>query len=268
MRILLILLLFIIPSQAFSQDWRTRAPLPLSDCAVHIPFGMPLIVHAETTMICRRGYLIQHDNRARIPIWAAYQLTAEKAVGCVSRTNNFRQDPALPPGASATASDYARSGFDIGHMVPNADMRWNAQVEEESNFFSNAAPQEPSLNRGPWRILEDAIRAWVIERGEVIIYVGPIYESHLGERIAFRVVIPNAFFKVIIDPKTKEVMAFVYPNRAITGTSITDFAIPIPEVQMMANINLPLPPDAIFLSAPWPQLVSPRVERAKHCARQ
>ena len=221
----------------------------MEQCREHVPYGEPSTRQLDTTKVCRQGYALQHDNKAKIPIWVSYTLTPRRAVGCSARTSDWDADPAIRRGSRAEPKDYAKSGYDIGHMANNNDMRWDAQVEIESNVLSNAAPQFPSLNRGPWRQLEDQTRAWVLSRNtNILVIVGPIYDSRAPTTIGNnRVTVPKAFYKVLVDQKTKEVLVFIYPATATRGDPGA-FRTSLAEVQRQSGINFGL--DKGFSLAP------------------
>lgn len=226
----------------------------MDQCKEHLPYTEPYVRRFDTTKICRQGYALQHDNKAKIPIWVAYNLTPQRAVGCFARTGDWDAEPSVKKGQRAEPKDYAKSGYDIGHMANNSDMRWDKQVQIESNVLSNAAPQLPSLNRGPWKQLEDQTRAWVLARNtNILVYVGPIYDtqapSTIGEN---RVTVPKAFFKVLVDQKAKEVLAFIYPATADQGAPGA-FRVSLSEVQRKTGINFYLPKDMNLVPVPtWP----------------
>ncbi len=214
----------------------------MSACKEHLPFTEPHIRRLDTTKICREGYALEHDNKAKIPVWVSYALTPQRAVGCFPRTADWDAEPSVKKGARAEPKDYAKSGYDIGHMANNSDMRWSKQTEAESNVLSNAAPQLPSLNRGPWKQLEDQTRAWAISRNtSILVYVGPIYDtkapSTIGEN---HVTIPGAFYKVLVDQQAKEVLAFIYPATADQGAPGA-FRTSLSEVQRRTGINFYIP---------------------------
>lgn len=228
-----------------------RLSKPMSECAQHLPYGQPASAREDVTAICREGYALLHDNHAKIPVWVSYVLTPQEVLGCAVRTSDWDPDPSLYPGKRAEPRDYAKSGFDIGHMANSADMRWDVQVEIESNTLSNAAPQRPALNRGPWRQLEDQVRAWVLYRSSaIVVYVGPIYSAS-GQTIGpNRVLVPHAFWKVLVDQKTNQVLAFIYPAEAARGQP-EQFRTTVAEVQRQTGVTLPLPKTPVFSSYTW-----------------
>lgn len=242
------------------------APNPASTCAAYIPYGQPKSAKQSTTIVCRDGYIYEHDNVAHVPIWVAYTLTRTKVLGCFPRVARFQADPALPVGASATIKDYAKSGYDIGHMAPDGDMRWSRKAEAESANFANATPQLPGLNRAAWKALETAVRSWALER-DLLIYVGPIY-SRTGSTIGSnRVVVPTAFYKVLIDQKTGEVVSFIYPH-AVSQKSPNAFVTSLAEVQRQAKIVLPVSKVSKLRTTTWPVIMSSGNQRAATCSIQ
>lgn len=229
-----------------------RPALPVTECKQFTPYGVPQSKKTDITKICREGYILEHDNQAKIPVWVLYTLTPSKVLGCARRTNDFDPEPSIPPYMRAAVGDYAKSGYDIGHMAGNADMRWSAQVEIESNVLSNAAPQLPALNRGPWKQLEELVRVWAVERKTtLLVHVGPIYNRKSSSTIGRgRVAVPDAFFKVVIDQKNGDVISFIYPADATTGDPSV-FLTSFQEVQRRTGIQFGLPQPPVFSTRMW-----------------
>lgn len=254
MRILVVLLTSLITS---------ASALPLQDCEKFAPFGFPTSPKQNTTMICRSGYVLEHDNKAKIPAWVSYTLSAEGAVGCADRAESFKPDPDLQVGARAELKDYAKSGYDIGHMANSADMRGSKDLSSESNILSNAAPQLPGLNRLSWKILEMRTRSWALSRGNLLIYVGPVYSYKDDKRIGKNeVLVPSAFFKVIIDMNTGETLSFLYPH-VESKARPEQFLTSIQEVQRAIGFSLPLPKNFVRSEQLWSSAES--VTKSKVC---
>lgn len=137
-------------------------------CKEFAKLGVPGM---EGTLLCRKGYLLAHDPSRKTPIWVAEHLTHDKAGASLARTNNFQPDPDLEEGERAELSDYKGSGYDRGHMAPAGDMRWDQQAMVESFYLSNMVPQVGrGMNQGIWKDLEEKVRQWALNRGEVYIY--------------------------------------------------------------------------------------------------
>lgn len=262
MRILAALFLIV----CFSAHAEVIAPAnPIASCAKHIPYGKPKSFTQDTTVVCRDGYILEHDNKAHIPIWVAYTLTPETAVGCFPRVSRFRPDPNVH--ASAEPQDYAKSGYDIGHMANDSDMRWSIKAQQESNLFPNAAPQLPGLNRAAWKSLEVRTRSWAVGRkNPILVYVGPIYDVKLDLTIGSnRVVVPHAFYKVLVDQKTGETLAFIYAQANSTADPDT-FLSSLAEVQRQAGVVLPMPKNIKFSKTIWPVTASSIKQKATACS--
>ena len=136
---------------------------------------------------------------------------ALRAARTLKRRNAFHADPQLPPDERAELSDYARSGFDRGHMAPSGDMP-TAEAQQESFSLADMVPQDPNSNRTLWQAIEEATRAEAERDGELYVVTGPLFEGQALERINGRVLVPTAVFKAIYDPALGKGAAYVAPN--------------------------------------------------------
>ena len=247
--------MLLLPMPAFA--WDQKPLLPPSVCSIQIPYGMPQLTNPNTTIECHSAYILQHDNTAKIPTWVAYTLTPQHAIGCIPRSNGFEVDSALPKGQRSDPKDYTGSGYDKGHLANNDDMSWDQQVEFESFLMSNMSPQTPALNRGIWKILESDVRAWAFDNNtSYTIYAGNIYSAiskTIGEN---KVVVPDSLYKIIINNKTEEILAFIFPNKTTDqGHDLTPFLTTVNTIEQATGIQFPLPDNAnknIKASAIWP----------------
>ena len=114
-----------------STAWTQRPNLPIESCSIHSPHGFATS-DKQGESLCRQGYLSVYDSAAKIPMYVAYTLTPEHALGCVPRSNAFSVDKNAVN--SATPEDYSGTGYDRGHNAPDGDMSWDTQVEYESFF--------------------------------------------------------------------------------------------------------------------------------------
>lgn len=238
----LILTLLLITSSAFG--WEQQAPLPVQSCAQFVPYGVPVIQRKNITSICRHGYYTVYDNIAKIPVYAAYTLKPENALGCWPRTNSFAADASLPKDKRATPDDYAGTGYDKGHNVPDGDLSYDEYIQLESFLMTNMSPQLPNLNRGIWKVLETDVRVWAWQRKHTLqVTVGPIYVYGDPTIGANKVLIPRAFYKVIIDTQTGETFAFLFPHKEGLGSDISVVQTTVEEVEKHSGVVIPVPPN-------------------------
>lgn len=245
MRLRKVLLPFLLVASVVSALAATpqAPPLPVASCQAQIPYGKPVSKTANTALICRHAYLVLSDLKEKIPVWVAYTLTPGHAIGCVERSNAFAADQSLEQDERATPADYAKSGYDIGHVAPDGDMSWDDTVEHESFILTNMTPQLPGLNRGIWKLLESDVRAWAYERNHtLLIYAGPIYIPGKDDSIGNdHVDVPISFYKIVVDTTTNEVLAFIFPQAEGLGTDLTKMRSTVSDVQKETGITFPLP---------------------------
>jgi len=244
-KILLVLIALLIPSFAYA--WDQRPNQPDSVCAAFLPYGkISDTAKHDTTPLCRQGYFIMHDNVAKEPLWAAWDITPEHVNGCVARTNAFVADAALPADKRAAPSDYAASGYDQGHIANDAHQSWDVQVEYESFLMSNMSPQLPGLNRGIWKLLEGSTGAWTFSRNHtLIIYAGDIYTAGKSKTIGTdKVIVPDFLFKIVIDKQTGETFAFLFPQAEGQGNDLTKVQVTVADVEKASGLVFPIPSNA------------------------
>jgi endonuclease G len=213
-------------------------PRPIAQCAVHVPYGQPSI-RVGDTLICRTGYFLAFNPQTKTPDWVAWTLTPEHAIGCIPRTNAFTADQSLGA-ASPKPTDYAGSGYDQGHLANDADQSWDLAVEKESFYMSNMSPQLPSVNRGVWKNLESAGRAWVYSSKQAhTIIAGNIGGSKtIG---ANKVVVPDALFKIIINNVTNKSYAFYFPHKDGLVSDFATYQVTVNDIEKMSSLTFPVP---------------------------
>jgi DNA/RNA endonuclease G (NUC1) len=240
---------------ATSWAWEQRAPLPPQACQVHSPYGFAA-TQRPAMPICREAYLVAYDAPVKIPVYVAYTLLPQNALGCFPRTNAFVADQSLG-GTGARPDDYAGTGYDKGHMSPDGDLSWTQQVEYESFLMTNMVPQRGSLNRGIWKLLETSVRGWAVQLNQPFtIYVGSIYNNE-DKRIGNGVIVPHAYYKIVINNQTKQVAGWLFPHvepYPNLGNDLTVFRKPISDIMNQAGVKYAFPAGAIELQPgkEWP----------------
>ena len=210
------------------------------DNDLQIPISL---IPRQEQIIHHTGYIVSYNKDLKLPNWVSYELTREETKGKEKRSNRFITDP-LVKGLIATNADYARSGYDKGHMAPAADMKWSPQAMEASFYFSNICPQHPQLNRRGWKKLEEKIRDWAIADSAIIIICGPIITKQPKTIGKNKVAVPQQFFKVVLSPFAKPMRAigFLFNNRQAVEP-LSTYAVTIDSIERLTNMDFfaPLP---------------------------
>ena len=215
------------------------SPVSVSNaCPANLPFGNPTISQI-TVDICHTGYYSAYNEQLKIPMFVAWPLTSEHAMGCIGRVGKFQHDP-LEEGRDAAPQDYNHSGYDRGHLADDGDFGWDATESRESFYMTNMTPQHPNLNRGMWKVVEELSRVWASTRGKVIIYAGPIVDTS-DSKLSGVVDVPSSFWKVVYDPKTNEAAAFIMPNANTLSAQVSEFVVSVDKIEKAAGITVPLP---------------------------
>jgi endonuclease G len=243
LKIIAPLLLIFSFSTALAQQ---APPYPFTHCLNQVPYGSPN-VRPNTTTICRKAYLLNHDPVAKIASWTSHTLTPQRAMGCLARDDAFAADQSIKKGDRAEPIDYRGSGYDQGHMVSNADLSWDRQAANESFYLSNMSPQTPSLNRGPWKQLETAVRAWSHEyKHSYTIYAGNVWYPTSKTIGPNKVVVPERLFKIIINNTSKQNLAFLMPNVAGVSSDIKPFQVSVADIETITGLTFPVPDSKIM----------------------
>ena len=203
-------------------------------CGEHLVKGMPS--YNSDQVLCRTGYAVGYNYQTKNADWVAYHVTKESVNAQFKRSNNFKVDAELPEYAQSTLSDYSKSGYDRGHLAPSAAMDFSQESMQESFLLSNMSPQLPGFNRVGWRLLEEHVRDLANEYHELYVVTGPIYEGNEAS-IGNGVVIPSAFYKVVLDPYYNDAIAFIVPHRDVSGSELVDFVTTIDDVEERTNLD-------------------------------
>ena len=187
-------------------------------CPEHYPGGMaPDIVRpalaARVREICFEGYAVLHSGISRTALASAEHLTRRRIQRARQqpRDDAFHVEDELPEDERARLADYARSGFDRGHMAPSGDMP-TASSQAESFSLANMVPQSPGSNRCLWEGIESTVREIATDEGEVWVLTGPIFEGENLRRLNGRLLVPTSLYKAIYVPGRGIAGAYLAPN--------------------------------------------------------
>lgn len=167
----------------------------------------------DTQALCMDGFAVMYSGVSRTPLWSAEHLdrTRLQQAKQIDREDSFHEESKLPKSARASLSDYSGSGYDRGHLAPNANMA-NRSQQYDSFSLANIAPQSPRNNRYIWRNIESATRYLTQQYGEVYTITGVAFTDKKTKQLANRVLVPSHFFKAVYIPATNQAGVYYAPN--------------------------------------------------------
>jgi len=258
-----------------SACWSRQPEVRLDNPAdPRLPFGNPSNAAADASnpdnyLLTKPTYVISYNNGRGTPNWVAWRTTAID-IGGDSPRPEFQPDPDLPAGfVRVTPSDYTGSGYDRGHMLPNADRQGSPEANAETFFMTNIVPQTPDLNRFVWEKLERYARS-IVRRGNDVYTFAGVYGAK--GRLRKKVTVPEHCWKIIVvipsggpiqvDPSTR-VIAVDMPNeKGIADANWRQYLTTVREIEQKTGFNFfsALPPDLQEAIETRPDLLSRREE--------
>nr|WP_315393857.1 DNA/RNA non-specific endonuclease [uncultured Duganella sp.] len=208
-------------------------------CPVHYVDGrLPEIgnapLRAATTELCYGEFGIMHSGVTRTPLWSAEHLTVRQldAAAGLPREDSFHPEPRLAWRARAELADYARSGYDRGHMAPNGDMP-DRQSQHESFTLANMVPQDAENNRHLWAGIEAVVRKMARKEGDLYVVTGPAFLGGAPQKVG-NVAVPTHLYKLVYSPRRRAGAAYFVENRAAT----TYRTMSVAQLEREIGINL------------------------------
>lgn len=211
--------------------------------AVHLALGNPsgavaspgqpnnyLMEKPEFTLSYNRDF-----GRAN---WVSWHLS-DDWVGSLSRVDSFRPDPAVPSEWYRVQSfDFSNTGFDRGHMVPNADRdkETSIPINQATFLMTNILAQAPDNNQGPWAALENYLRT-LLPSDEIYVVSGGVGAGGSGSNGGVTTTIAEG--RVTVPAHTWKVALIVPKGGGDDGSRVTcssrTIAVVMPNTQGIRN---------------------------------
>lgn len=245
-KIITLLLLLSLPFVCFASDipdlYRTQ---------LFTYGGLPIAQQngPQFKILVNIGYAVGYSEDLKNPLWAVYRLGNKKtdSVQEWERPWNFVVD--IRTDSKVTHEDYESSGYDRGHMVPNAAIleQYGQMAQLETFLISNVCPQTPGLNRGIWETLEAKIKDEISQDDTtnkqvhgVYVITGPIFKKNPPDKLNSGIAIPDEFYTIISFQKgylsTMKAVSFIFPQ-VLQGNNFMDYVTTIDEIERVTGLE-------------------------------
>ena len=216
-------------------DYATHLqPLSLGErdslMTVAVPRGV------SDTLVRYEGFDVHFNCMKGVANCAVYEFVDNELNGTAERASEFIQDTGVK--GCPMPLDYAGSGMDRGHLVPAADLKWNPDAMRQSFLMTNICPMHKALNEGGWAKLEEKVREWTARDSALLVFTGPVVSDGDTTLANGRVMVPGAYYKVIMAPcaRPRRAIAFIYPNGP-SGGRLRQYAVSVDEVERRTDLD-------------------------------
>lgn len=168
-----------------------------------VPVPIPALPGVETVLLPYTHFSVLMRPDKRLAAVTALAMDGQKLMDLDRSGIQWRLDPRLPEDQQTGERVYARNDLDRGHLVRRASAVWGdtlaeaAQANEDTFYYTNAAPQAAKFNQGMelWLGLESYLQENAADNSRrIVVFTGPVFSEHDP---AYRGVdIPLRFFKV------------------------------------------------------------------------
>ena len=162
----------------------------------------------DSLLVSNNIFQISYNEKYEQPNWVKY--TVRDIVKNADRDG--MQFYTVDSIYTSDDQDYYSNRWDRGHMAPAGS--FNDSYENLYSTFSylNVALQYDDLNRGTWVQLEEQVRQWADELGDIDIEIYLEFDSsHIVLDTGAHV--PTAFYKNVIFPDSSK-KCYYFPNSA------------------------------------------------------
>lgn len=224
------------------------------------------LIMKDNYLIEREAFTLSYNGSNFIPNWVSWHLQ-KSDTGNLERPTRFTADTMVPESwGRVEHNDYTNSGFDRGHICPNADRDGIKSWMYDTFMTTNIVPQAPDNNQKLWKYLEEYTRDLVVDHGyEAYIIAGPAGTGGIGSKGPADfvseingkkdILVPEYVWKVIIFLKngsddlnriTKDtnIIAVMMPNKqGLQGTDKNpkewwDYACTVDDIEKVTSLNL------------------------------
>lgn len=164
---------------------------------------------------------ICYDYKKKAATAVAYTLDGDLVnEGNIKDRPSFYVEKSLKEKDRISVTDYINSGYDKGHMAPDASFDWSEESLDAVYTLANAIPQAPQVNRYSWKRLEDYARDKAVEYGSIQVVNVVKYGQRSSRMGKNRMAISKGYFKILYNEEENFEECYYYSNKL--GVSMKD----------------------------------------------
>lgn len=169
-------------------------------------FKCDQILHNKYMDIC-------FDYKYKSALAVEYSITKENLYKKkLSRDKSkFYPDKRLPEKYRMSQYSYKKTGFDKGHLAPNAAFNYDEKAQRATFSMANMTPQYPKVNRSAWSKAERYSRVVAVKLDKVNVLDIVTFSSN-PKTLKSGQAIPSGYYKIITNKDKDFQKCFYYKN--------------------------------------------------------
>ena len=199
---------------------------------------------SDCNQIIKKNYItICYDYNLKAPTAVSYTLDGSLVNELnIEERPYFKIEPTIQREYRASYSDYTNSGYDRGHLAPDAAFDWSKESLNEVYTLANIIPQARKVNRYTWTKAERYARFVAVQRGQINV-INVVKYSDAPLRIGIHgIAVPSGYYKVLYSDDQSYTKCLYYAN----NNNITTQDDKLTNHQVDCSELLPTPPISDF----------------------
>lgn len=231
---------------------------------LELPTGLEGSQYVVNTLTAggERNYTHLYDTENYVSLWTAYPLNSGH-MGSLSRPGSWDFNPEISSSLQPDLCDgsYSGSTYSRGHMIPNAARNGIREMQLQTFYVTNSAPQrQNSFNGSIWNAMEQAIQAIVKDSDEEIYIVTGVAFNKVGETKSISYVtpkndskecaVPNYFYTIVlrVDQSGSSIsdastVGFWFEHKDYSDSNYSNYSVSVDQIEEWTGfdffVNLP-----------------------------
>jgi endonuclease G len=164
-------------------------------------------------IIDKTFFTICYDTDLKVAKSVAYTLSGDLVNELnIQNRPSFYEEPTLANTQRANFKDYINSGYDRGHLAPDASFDWSEESLASTYSLANIIPQVPKVNRELWVDVEQYARTKAVSLGKLNVINVLQYPSNPNRIGSNGIAVSTGYYKILYNEDESYEECFYYAN--------------------------------------------------------
>lgn len=186
------------------------------------------ILNKQNHIIKHKYYWINMNDSLNQPNYVFYKIYKSNLIKPkLKRVNIFKLDPSNLTISSIFYHNSCK--YDRGHLFNFENNAWDLIAIKECFYMTNICPQDPKLNRGVWKSIEEYERKLTLQYDSIYSTTGVIFEGYKCSGLN----IPTYFYKILfyyVGDGIWQSQCFLCLNQKPISKKALDYSVQLDEI--------------------------------------